>query len=52
MVTVFLVLGWLGWVIVRHGLAPLRRISTEVAAVSRPNRPIARSKLKEYPGNS
>jgi two-component system, OmpR family, heavy metal sensor histidine kinase CusS len=34
MATVFLVLGWLGWVVVRHGLAPLRRVSTQVAAVS------------------
>lgn len=34
MATVFLILGWLGWVVVRHGLAPLRRVSTQVAAVS------------------
>ena len=34
MATVFLILGWLGWVVVRHGLAPLRRVSTQVATVS------------------
>jgi two-component system heavy metal sensor histidine kinase CusS len=29
-----LVLGWVGWMVVRHGLAPLRQLSTAVAAVS------------------
>jgi two-component system heavy metal sensor histidine kinase CusS len=29
-----LVLGWVGWMVVRHGLAPLRHLSTAVAAVS------------------
>lgn len=29
-----LILGWLGWVVVRHGLAPLRQVSALVAAIS------------------
>lgn len=31
---VALVLGWLGWFVVRHGLAPLREVSAKVAAIS------------------
>jgi two-component system heavy metal sensor histidine kinase CusS len=34
MTLVLLVLGWLGWVVVRHGLTPLRKVSTMVAAIS------------------
>lgn len=34
MALVSLVLGWLGWVVVRHGLSPLRKVSTMVAAIS------------------
>lgn len=34
MALVSLVLGWLGWIVVRHGLTPLRKVSTEVAAIS------------------
>ncbi len=34
MTLVSLVLGWLGWVVVRHGLTPLRKVSTMVAAIS------------------
>jgi len=31
---VALVLGFLGWIVVRHGLAPLRKVSAMVAAIS------------------
>ncbi|HEX8963904.1 MAG TPA: heavy metal sensor histidine kinase [Rhodocyclaceae bacterium] len=33
-VQIGLALGWLGWVVVRHGLAPLRKVSAQVAAIS------------------
>ncbi len=31
---VALVLGWLGWIVVRHGLVPLQEVSAKVAAIS------------------
>jgi len=34
MVSVALILGCLGWIVVRHGLAPLRQVSASVAAIS------------------
>lgn len=34
MAQVALVLGCLGWIVVRHGLAPLRKVSAAVAAIS------------------
>jgi two-component system, OmpR family, heavy metal sensor histidine kinase CusS len=34
MALVALVLGWMGWFVVRHGLAPLREVSAKVAAIS------------------
>ncbi len=34
MALVSLILGWLGWAAVRHGLAPLRQVSALVAAIS------------------
>jgi two-component system heavy metal sensor histidine kinase CusS len=34
MALVLFVLGWLSWIVVRHGLAPLRKVSTMVAAIS------------------
>ncbi|MDY7511508.1 histidine kinase dimerization/phospho-acceptor domain-containing protein, partial [Ralstonia wenshanensis] len=29
-----LAVGWLGWVVVRHGLAPLRGVSTQISTMS------------------
>jgi two-component system heavy metal sensor histidine kinase CusS len=34
MTLVALVLGWLGWIVVRHGLTPLRTVSSMVAEIS------------------
>jgi len=34
MTVLCLILGWLGWIVVRHGLAPLRQVSALVAAIS------------------
>jgi two-component system heavy metal sensor histidine kinase CusS len=34
MALVALVLGWLGWIVVRHGLVPLQEVSAKVAAIS------------------
>jgi two-component system heavy metal sensor histidine kinase CusS len=31
---VSMLLGWIGWIVVRHGLHPLRQVSTRVAAIS------------------
>ncbi len=42
-----LALGWLGWVVVRHGLAPLREVSAQVAAISAQalDRPLVATKV-------
>ncbi len=42
-----LALGWLGWVVVRHGLAPLREVSAQIAAISAQalDRPLVATKV-------